>query len=66
MQSRPNANPATTDRNYSEEEAAWLTAVAKYQQRHKLPFLYAVDYLSIARELGYRKVMGDAGSQEGG
>lgn len=59
---RPPRNPATSDATpYTAEQAAFLTACARYRSTHGRQFLLATDYLAILLELGYRK-----GAEPGG
>lgn len=56
-------SPATSDRQYDEEESAWLAACLAYRSRKRLRFLTCCDYLEVARSLGYEKCAApDAGS----
>lgn len=51
--------------DYDADEEEFLKAAASYRSRAAKSFLTAVDYLRIARDLGYRKVAADPKPAEG-
>ena len=48
-------SPTTSDPDYSDEESAFLAACERYREHMKLRFLRAVDYLAVAKLLGYER-----------
>jgi len=46
-----------TEYNYSDEELVWLKAIDEYKTKYKVRYPRLVEYLIIAKELGYRKEM---------
>lgn len=50
-----NPDPLTANRLYDADEAAFLRAADAYRRASRRPFLTAIDYLSVAISLGYRK-----------
>lgn len=48
-------HPGTGNRQYSDDESAFLVAVAEFRHRTGIRFLLATHYLAILKSLGYRK-----------
>jgi len=48
-------DPATSERPYAEEEAAFLKAVDDYRNTNNRPFVTPSECLAIAKNLGYMR-----------
>ncbi|HXS24439.1 MAG TPA: hypothetical protein VN719_09430 [Gemmatimonadales bacterium] len=46
---------AISEREYTDEENAFISAVILYQQSHAILFMTATDYLAVLKFLGYQK-----------
>lgn len=51
-------HPATSQREYDDEEREWLAAVMAWQKKTGRRFPTMCDFLQIAKSLGYRKAEG--------
>jgi hypothetical protein len=49
-------DPVTTERDYSDEEVAFLKAMQQYKQANRRPFPTLSEMLEVLHSLGYRKV----------
>lgn len=53
---RRGVDPVTCERNYSEEDLAFMKAVDQYKRANRRPFPTWSEVLEVLRALGYRKV----------
>ena len=51
---RPLPSPATTEREYTDEERTFLRACQDYASRYHKRFLDACEYLYVIKQMGYR------------
>ena len=49
-------DPTTCERDYSEEETAFMKAMERYKRENRRPFPTWSEVLEVLRALGYRKV----------
>jgi hypothetical protein len=52
---RRQIDPATCERDYSEEEIEFMLAMHDYKQQHRRPFPTLSEVLDVLKTLGYRK-----------
>ena len=56
VQRRRQIDPTTCERDYSEEEIAFMKAMDQYKRDNRRPFPTWSEVLEVLRALGYRKV----------
>jgi hypothetical protein len=49
-------DPTTCERDYTDEETAFMKAMERYKRENRCPFPTWNDVLEVMRSLGYRKV----------
>ncbi len=55
---RRRIDPDTCERDYTEEEIAFMLAMHDYKQQHRRPFPTLSEILQVLKTLGYRKQAG--------